>query len=240
MKNHMNENIYHQKESKKMIASVIVGILLGGATIGFAANNYVQALLNQEIKVSLNGVVQTFKDETTGEVQYPLTYRNRTYLPLRNVAQLSGVEVDYDSENNTVKLNNKNNTNNSYKDYPDGPFINKNPEPGTDFTTGDYLFVSKDEFNIKKNYFGNEISADVSPIGDYAVIYPEGYYYGNYYKYEWKAEDENIIKIIKDRKYEPTVEFDAKNVGTTNIVLTVTTADDKETVTKNIVVNVTE
>ena len=89
----------------KLVSGLIAGMLIGGATIVYA-NQAIQALQNTEIKVSLNGQVQTFKDETTGEVQYPITYHDRTYLPLRNVARLSGLDVDYDENTNTAILNN--------------------------------------------------------------------------------------------------------------------------------------
>ena len=72
----------------KLIGGLLAGMLIGGVTV-VGANQAIQALQNTEIKVSLNGQVQTFKDETTGETQYPITYNDRTYLPLRNVAQLS-------------------------------------------------------------------------------------------------------------------------------------------------------
>ena len=87
----------------KLIGGLVVGMIIGGATI-VGANQYIQAMQNTEIKVSLNGQVQEFKDETTGEIQYPITYNNRTYLPLRNVAQLSGLDVDYDTDTNTAIL----------------------------------------------------------------------------------------------------------------------------------------
>ncbi len=87
----------------KLIGGLVAGMLIGGVTV-VGANQAIQALQNTEIKVSLNGQVQTFKDETTGEVQYPITYHNRTYLPLRNVAQLAGLNVDYDANTNTAML----------------------------------------------------------------------------------------------------------------------------------------
>ncbi|MBR6252552.1 MAG: hypothetical protein IKR04_01755 [Clostridia bacterium] len=90
--------------SFKLIGGLLAGMLIGGATI-VCANQAIQALQNTEIKVSLNGQVQTFKDETTGEIQHPITYHDRTYLPLRNVAQLSGLNVDYDGSTNTAILN---------------------------------------------------------------------------------------------------------------------------------------
>ena len=81
----------------KFICGIVVGIFLGSATV-VGANQAIQAIQNSQIKINLNGIVQEFRDETTGELQLPLTFHNRTYLPLRNVAQLSGLDVDYDNE----------------------------------------------------------------------------------------------------------------------------------------------
>ncbi len=92
----------------KLICGFLAGMMIGGATI-VCANQAIQALQNTELKVRLNGEIQIFKDETTGEVQYPITYHDRTYLPLRNVAQLSGLNVDYDNNTNTALLDSGNN-----------------------------------------------------------------------------------------------------------------------------------
>ena len=89
--------------NKRFLLGLITGVALTGTTLVFA-NMQIQAILNQQIKVSLNGQVQEFKDETTGETQYPITYHDRTYLPLRNVAQLAGLNVDYDANSNTAIL----------------------------------------------------------------------------------------------------------------------------------------
>ena len=98
------------KDNFKLLGGILAGMLIGGVTV-VGANQAIQAIQNTEIKVSLNGQVQEFKDETTGEVQYPITYHDRTYLPLRNVAQLSGLNVDYEQSSNTALLNtNKENT----------------------------------------------------------------------------------------------------------------------------------
>ena len=91
----------------KLVGGLLVGILIGGATV-VGANQAIQAIQNTEIKVSLNGEVQTFKDETTGEIQYPITYHDRTYLPLRNIAKLTGLKVDYDNNTNTALLDSEN------------------------------------------------------------------------------------------------------------------------------------
>ena len=92
------------KNNFKIVCSALAGFLLGGLTI-VGANQAIQALQNTEIKVKLNGHIQEFKDETTGEIQYPITYHDRTYLPLRNIANLAGLSVAYDQNTNTAILN---------------------------------------------------------------------------------------------------------------------------------------
>ena len=72
----MNNNL-------KVVLGTLAGIIIGGVSV-VVANQAIQATQNTEIKISLNGQVQEFKDETTGEVQYPITYNNRTFLQYIN------------------------------------------------------------------------------------------------------------------------------------------------------------
>lgn len=93
------------KNMFKFISGMVVGTIFGGLAI-VCANQAISAIQNTEIKVSLNGEVQEFVDEATNDIQYPITYDNRTYLPLRNVANLAGLAVDYDKSSNTAILTN--------------------------------------------------------------------------------------------------------------------------------------
>lgn len=88
---------------KKYIIGLTMGVVLAGVPVVFA-NSQIQAILNNKIKVTLDGQVQEFKDELTDETQYPITYNDRTYLPLRTVANLVGMKVDYDFDSNTANL----------------------------------------------------------------------------------------------------------------------------------------
>ncbi len=92
---------------KEFVLGLAAGLTVAGASLVFA-NSQIQAILNDQIKVTLNGQVQEFKDETTNETQYPITYKDRTYLPLRTVANLVGVGVDYDANTNTAMLSRSN------------------------------------------------------------------------------------------------------------------------------------
>lgn len=95
------------KNNMKVIFGTMTGIMIGGLAV-VGANQAIQAIQNDQIKVSLNGEIQTFTDEKTGEAQFPITYHDRTYLPLRNIAQLTGVNVDYDNNTNTALLESQN------------------------------------------------------------------------------------------------------------------------------------
>lgn len=96
---------------KNFALGLLAGILIVSASFVFA-NSSIQALLNDNIKIVLNGDTQVLRDETTNEIQYPITYQDRTYLPLRTIANLLGIEVDYDSEKNEAILK----TNNEIKE----------------------------------------------------------------------------------------------------------------------------
>ena len=180
----------------KLIGGLLAGMLLGGVTV-VGANQAIQALQNTEVKISLDGDIQEFKDELTGETQYPITYHDRTYLPLRNVAQLSGLNIDYDNSNNTVVLNstNSSNLNNtlSYNEmveelkltvYSNLELSQRDPHQGTLI---DNFIFDIDNNNVPEIiYIGNSILAQpedcfqvftlkdnkvVSTIHEYSLIY---------------------------------------------------------------------
>ncbi len=91
---------------KKMATIGLFGIILG-TTLTVSAGTLIQAYRNDEIKVTLNGELQTFRDVTTNEIEVPLTYNNRTYLPLRSLATLVGLNVNYDANTKTAILETK-------------------------------------------------------------------------------------------------------------------------------------
>ncbi len=128
---------------KEFILGLTTGVVLTGASLVFA-NSQIQAILNDQIKVTLNGQVQEFKDETTNETQYPITYHDRTYLPLRTVANLVGVDVDYDASSNTALLKTK-----DYVETKDNSYIF--PTSSTVEITADLSNMSVDELELAKN-----------------------------------------------------------------------------------------
>lgn len=101
----------------KKFKHVIIGFILGATTMcfipGFAANNQVTAIINN-IKIKIDGKVVTTDDK-------PITLNNRTYLPVRPVAENLGASVDFDTKSNTVEIKSKGySVTNAPKSTPDG------------------------------------------------------------------------------------------------------------------------
>lgn len=126
--------------SKKMIFILLLTIALS-FTLGAVANanggltKLAEVYLNNDISVVINGIVFNAKDPQDGSVYVPITYKGRTYLPLRAVAEAVGLPVDYDQNTKTAYLGTKPNT-------AGGPvqevYINATPEY-TDNFGGEYV-----------------------------------------------------------------------------------------------------
>ena len=91
------------KLRKNLVLPLAVGIILGSVTT-VTAGTWVSAYKNTEMTIKYNGQAQRFVDSATGEVQTPIMYNDRTYLPVRAVAEMLGVNGDYDGNTQTVIL----------------------------------------------------------------------------------------------------------------------------------------
>lgn len=91
------------KKTKYLICGLIIGLLL--TTGVFASNEQIQARF-AEFKLSVNGEQQTLNTK-------PLIHNGTSYLPVREVADLLGYDVDFDDETKTIILNNNTNDYNS-------------------------------------------------------------------------------------------------------------------------------
>ena len=128
---------------KGFVLGLATGVVLTGASL-VLANSQIQAILNDQIKVTLNGQVQEFRDETTN----PITYKDRTYLPLRTIANLVGVNVDYDASSNTAILKTKNYNNDSKEESIDIEQELVNKYKLSDSISLSYDSDKKDFYNI--------------------------------------------------------------------------------------------
>lgn len=91
---------------KKRITALALTLALClsmGISAANASNEALSATLNRALSVTYNGIKQAFYDATGAEV-YPLSYNNTTYLPVRALSGLVGLNVSFDGATNTVAL----------------------------------------------------------------------------------------------------------------------------------------
>lgn len=90
---------------KSIKALILAGALCLTFVSGAMAsgNETISALLNRSITINYNGTTQSFVDANNDAV-YPISYNGTTYLPIRSVADLVGIEVDYEASTDTVIL----------------------------------------------------------------------------------------------------------------------------------------
>lgn len=97
------------KTRKKFSAIVVALALAMGLVVGAGAataQQKIAATLDQGITIKLDGEVVIPKD-TNGARVYPIMYNGSTYLPLRAVGGMVGLDVDWDGPSRTVLLMSK-------------------------------------------------------------------------------------------------------------------------------------
>lgn len=89
------------KLNKSIVAVAVLGMTLTGAAGVYAGANLekISAYLNHSIGIKVDGVVYN-----TGKKLTPITYQNTTYLPVRAIADVLDVHVQYDAKNNQVLI----------------------------------------------------------------------------------------------------------------------------------------
>jgi len=111
---------------KMFIAGFLTCIILTAGIAGVAAAQNdlsIQAVLSNTIRLKLNGKDWTPKDPVTGDYYKPISYNDRTYLPVRAVVEeAAGMPVDYDDATKTIWIGGKNDIlniseNSYYEDY---------------------------------------------------------------------------------------------------------------------------
>lgn len=63
----------------------------------------IAAVLNYDITIKYDGEVQEMTD-AAGNLVYPISYQDATYLPVRAIANMLGLEVRWDAADNTIWL----------------------------------------------------------------------------------------------------------------------------------------
>ena len=90
---------------KKLISlSLAVIMMFSMAVSVFAAENEsIKPLLNRDLRISFDGEFKTFTD-VNGNIVYPLSYNDTTYLPVRAISNLVDLPIRWDSETYSVAI----------------------------------------------------------------------------------------------------------------------------------------
>jgi len=97
------KRILNKKISTGALLAIILAAILSASALGAAANENIQAILSRDIKITYDGVIQDFRDAAGNRV-YPLIYNGTTYLPVRAVCGMVGLDVEWDGAARTVIL----------------------------------------------------------------------------------------------------------------------------------------
>lgn len=91
--------------------AVVLGVLLvyslAGNVMAAGGLTEITAHLNSNIKIALHGQLFEPIEPTDGSRMVPITYKGRTYLPLRAVAEAVGLNVTWDPNTETAYLGNE-------------------------------------------------------------------------------------------------------------------------------------
>lgn len=91
---------------KRIFSSLLFLLTALALTLGAAAATNLEAIsayLNRGLTIVYEGEAQQMHDVLGNEV-FPVTYNGTTYLPVRALAELFDVSVDYDDDTKTVTL----------------------------------------------------------------------------------------------------------------------------------------
>lgn len=152
------EFIMKKKILKSVSLILCACLLLGIGAVAAVNSEEIKAILSYNVKVEYDGKVQTLKDANNKKV-YPVTYNGTTYLPVRAVANLFDVPVDWNEETQTVILGQDKSKAPELHDYTLTKF-NSLKSTKVDNTHYKYVNIKVDDTS-KYYYFG----------GDYQSLY---------------------------------------------------------------------
>jgi len=99
------------------ILVVFTLILIFSSVVFAASTQSVSSILNTAIKFTLNGNAWVPKN-ANGETLYPLSYNSTTYLPIRAVAEATGMSVVWDGTTQTIHLDKSSESYDAVLEFP--------------------------------------------------------------------------------------------------------------------------
>ena len=161
----------------------------------------IEAYMNPGIKVTIDGEKQVFTNEN-GKVLQPIVYEGRTYLPVKNVAEVTGMNVIWDQNTQTITLEHKDSDKNMDKIQ-----LKENPTTGY---TWKYDIKDKEMIQVVSDHY----KQDELPEGAMCIVGE-----GGIHTWEIKGLKEGVttIKFSNQRGWEG----ESSSVETKEFIVTV-------------------
>lgn len=96
-------------KKRNILVLLLLFILLSSIFVSIGALGYyvdIEAVINQNLKMLVDNV-EWNPMELDGSPLRPITYKGRTYLPVRALSEKYDIAIDYDEETQTVLIGNK-------------------------------------------------------------------------------------------------------------------------------------
>ncbi len=189
-------NIKKRVISVAVVLSVIVNVFTITA-LAVGGREIISAWLCRDVKMMWNGEEFT-PTEDNGERIYPIIYNDRTYLPVRFVAEKAGINVGWDSNSNSVQLGT-----NGYTYTVETPKAPETPET----SNNDYGNITNSLFDF--GFVGDIVSGKLQLIdADKRYIDSNGYWIADDYSIFTKDMNGNIISaqysyVFPDLHFSP-------------------------------------
>ena len=87
----------------RYLLGTLITLALLVTVVGAVSNETISVLLNRMLTVKYNSAEQSMKD-ANGEPVYPISYNGTTYLPIRAICDMLGVDIEWDEPTNTVSI----------------------------------------------------------------------------------------------------------------------------------------
>lgn len=173
-------NLKLQKKKMALVGSALVLLLTFSAGASASSTmERIQANLNHGISFLLNGEAWAPKDPN-GNKLTPISYKGTTYVPLKSVAEATGVEVSFNAVKQQISLTSKASTSNTSSTETRVPFSVDNvshvkgydvsgiTRNKTELLFGETQYetaFSVSEVNVAKKEFGFKVKKGTKKIG---------------------------------------------------------------------------
>lgn len=133
-----------------MMISFIAGLGISGSPL----LESISAYLNKEIKMTLRGT--PWEAQIDGQILYPITYEDSTYLPVRAVSEALNIPIRWDQETRSVHIAEAFEANAAYTGVVEALTIAPGETSGNrDYGTGGVRFVPESDGSLTLVIYGS-------------------------------------------------------------------------------------